>query len=215
MKRWTGSAPCAARSGASSGRDARRRRAHACCDGAPGGRGGPRRSSRRAEPQGRVDDAHRDWRAGRRHAPLAHQRPAHAGLPRHRALRAWITVGSMLSWLSIADLGLGNGLTNALAKARAEDDQQAAREAVSTSIFFVGAMSLAMALVFAAAFSFVPWHVVFAVSIASGAPALRHGRALRGDLLRGVPAQPGRQDTPATRRAISPVTGRARPTCSR
>ncbi|APR85736.1 O-antigen flippase Wzx [Minicystis rosea] len=76
----------------------------------------------------------------------------------------WITIGSFLAWLGLADLGLGNGLTNALAEARAKGDHEAARSAVTTSFAVVGAVTLAMAVVFTIAFPFVPWARVLAAS---------------------------------------------------
>ena len=86
---------------------------------------------------------------------------------------AWITIGSLLGWLSIADLGLGAGLMNALSAAHARDDRADAREAVSTSMLLVAGVALVLALVFAAAFPFVPWRAVLAVSDAVGTHELR------------------------------------------
>jgi O-antigen/teichoic acid export membrane protein len=76
----------------------------------------------------------------------------------------WITIGSMLGWLSIADLGLGNGLTNQIAAAQARGDREAARVAVSTSFAIIGVVTALMAALFALAFPFVPWRAVFAVT---------------------------------------------------
>ncbi len=76
----------------------------------------------------------------------------------------WITVSTLLAWLAIADLGLGNGLTNALGKARAQGDERAARASTSTVFLLLTLTSIAMAIVFAAAFSFIPWARVLAVS---------------------------------------------------
>jgi O-antigen/teichoic acid export membrane protein len=86
---------------------------------------------------------------------------------------AWILIGSMLGWLSIADLGLGAGLMNALSAAHAKDDREDAREAVSTSMLLVSGVAAALGLVFAAAFPFVPWRAVFAVSEGIGRDELR------------------------------------------
>ena len=76
----------------------------------------------------------------------------------------WMTIGSFLAWLSIADLGLGNGLSNAVTKARALGDHDHARGVVSTAFVLLGAIAVLMAIVFAAVFSWIPWARVFAVS---------------------------------------------------
>jgi O-antigen/teichoic acid export membrane protein len=86
---------------------------------------------------------------------------------------AWITIGSMLTWFTIADLGLGAGLQNALSVAHAKDDRADAKEAVSTSMLLVAGVAAALALVFAVAFPFVGWHRVLAVSDAVGRDELR------------------------------------------
>jgi O-antigen/teichoic acid export membrane protein len=76
----------------------------------------------------------------------------------------WITIGSFLTWFSLADLGLGNGLSNAITKARAAGDHEGARAVVSTTMVLLGTIALGLAVVFALAFPFVPWARVFAVS---------------------------------------------------
>jgi O-antigen/teichoic acid export membrane protein len=76
----------------------------------------------------------------------------------------WLTIGSMLSWLAIADLGLGAGLTQAVASRIAADDREGQRELVSTTMLAVTFVALALAAVFAVILPFVPWDRIFAVS---------------------------------------------------
>lgn len=76
----------------------------------------------------------------------------------------WMTIGSFLAWLGIADLGLGNGLSNAVTAARAEGDHERARRVVSTAFAMLAGIAVIMAAVFVIAFPFVPWARVFAVS---------------------------------------------------
>ncbi len=76
----------------------------------------------------------------------------------------WVTISSTLAWLGLADLGLSNGLSNAVTAARARGEREVARRVVSTAAFMLGGIALAMLLVFAAASPFVPWGRVFAVS---------------------------------------------------
>ncbi len=76
----------------------------------------------------------------------------------------WNTICSTLAWLSIADLGLGNGLTNAIVKAVAAGDTADEREAISTAFVILLRIALVLGLIFAAVFPFVPWERVYAVS---------------------------------------------------
>lgn len=45
----------------------------------------------------------------------------------------WVTLGSIVSWVAVFDLGLGNGLRNKLTEALARNDQTLARAYVSTA----------------------------------------------------------------------------------
>lgn len=76
----------------------------------------------------------------------------------------WITIGSFLAWLAIADLGLGNGLSNAVTVARAKGEHETARAVVSTAFVLLTGIALALGVVFAVAFPLVPWARVFAVT---------------------------------------------------
>lgn len=90
--------------------------------------------------------------------------PLTLGLLDRERFGLWIMIGSMLQWLTIADLGLGYGLTKGLVDAGAKNDRTAEREIVSTSMLAVGAVALAMAVSFALAFPFAPWAKILAVS---------------------------------------------------
>lgn len=69
----------------------------------------------------------------------------------------WLTVGSFLAWLSIADLGLANGLTNSLVASRAKGDDSGVRAVISTAFVIVACVSLLMAIGFALVIPVVPW----------------------------------------------------------
>ena len=47
----------------------------------------------------------------------------------------WLTLNSILSWIYIFDIGLGNGLRNRLTEALARNDFKSAKIYVSTSFF--------------------------------------------------------------------------------
>ena len=59
----------------------------------------------------------------------------------------WLTAGSLIGWLSLADLGLGSGLVNAVAAAHGRSDTRAVRRLVSTAL----AASVVLALLLSGA----------------------------------------------------------------
>lgn len=69
----------------------------------------------------------------------------------------WITLSSILSWSTFLDVGLGNGLRNKFAEAVAKEDPQLARIYVSTAYFVLGAIVLAIFVVFLVATPFLNW----------------------------------------------------------
>ena len=78
----------------------------------------------------------------------------------------WMTISSTIALLAFADLGMGNGLVNAIADADGQDDAEAARRYVSSGFFLLLSIALVILVVFAAAYSFVPWPRVFNVTSA-------------------------------------------------
>jgi O-antigen/teichoic acid export membrane protein len=61
----------------------------------------------------------------------------------------WVTITTLNGLLAFADLGLGNGLINAIAQANGRDDQKDAASAVSSAFFALcGVAMLAIALLF-------------------------------------------------------------------
>lgn len=54
----------------------------------------------------------------------------------------WMTISSVLMFLSFTDFGLASSLTNALGKAFGEDDRDRARRYVSTTLFFLSAIAV-------------------------------------------------------------------------
>ena len=75
----------------------------------------------------------------------------------------WVTISSLLAFLSFADLGMGNGLLNAVAAAHGAGDEAAARRYVSSAFFFLLAVAAALGLAFAGAYALVPWPRLFNV----------------------------------------------------
>lgn len=60
----------------------------------------------------------------------------------------WLTISSIVSWMSILDLGLGNGLRNKLAEAIARKEYTLANQYVSTSYFSISCIVVFVLFVF-------------------------------------------------------------------
>jgi O-antigen/teichoic acid export membrane protein len=88
----------------------------------------------------------------------------------------WVTLSSLITLLSFADLGIGNGLVTAVAKADGEQDFAAIRRLVSSAFFLLSAIGGGVALLTCALYPLVPWGAVFAVTdplaVAEAGPAM-------------------------------------------
>ena len=73
----------------------------------------------------------------------------------------WLTVSAVLNWFNFFDLGMGNGLRNRFAEARAADDTRLAASYVSTTYALLILISAAMLAVFLIANIFFDWSVIF------------------------------------------------------
>lgn len=69
----------------------------------------------------------------------------------------WLTLSSFIAWFSFFDIGLGNGLRNKFAEAKAKGDLTLARGYVSTAYFTIGAVTLSLFLIFLAVNFFIDW----------------------------------------------------------
>lgn len=77
----------------------------------------------------------------------------------------WVTLSSLLTWLSVADLGLGgNALVNVLAEAHGRQDRNLARELVATAFWILTAIATAVVACAVVAAPHIPWRIVFNVS---------------------------------------------------
>lgn len=76
----------------------------------------------------------------------------------------WMTIASVLAISAFADLGIGNGLMNAIIEANGRDDREAARRNVSSGFFMLFAIGTAVIALFAAIYPLVPWPRVFNVT---------------------------------------------------
>lgn len=78
----------------------------------------------------------------------------------------WITIGTLLAWLQLADFGLCNGLTNALSTAFGQDRKDLARHYVTTSLVMLTGVSLLLGGLCVLAWPHIDWTGVFNVHTA-------------------------------------------------
>lgn len=76
---------------------------------------------------------------------------------------AWITISTTLAWLTMADLGIGNGLTNAIADAVGHSRPELTRNHVATAFWMLTGMMAVVLVVLGASWPFVDWGSLFNV----------------------------------------------------
>jgi O-antigen/teichoic acid export membrane protein len=77
----------------------------------------------------------------------------------------WLTLSSFIAWFSFFDIGLGNGLRNKFAEAKAKGDLTLARAYVSSAYFTIGSVCLLLTLIFFAINFFIDWTRVFNANV--------------------------------------------------
>lgn len=75
----------------------------------------------------------------------------------------WLTLSSMIAWISVFDLGLGHGFRNRFAESVAKGDDVLARQYVSTTYFIISCIVLFIFICIMIINSFVDWTSVLKV----------------------------------------------------
>ena len=70
---------------------------------------------------------------------------------------AWVTIGTVLTWMGLTDFGLGTGLGNAVTADAHRDRPDLVRTHLSNFVVLVGGIELFIALILAATWRFIPW----------------------------------------------------------
>lgn len=73
----------------------------------------------------------------------------------------WLILTSILGWFSFFDIGIGNGLRNKFAEAKAQGDIELARIYVSTTYATMSIIFLAVGLIFSSIIPLFDWKVIF------------------------------------------------------
>lgn len=79
----------------------------------------------------------------------------------------WSTILSIVSWIVLFDLGIGNGLRNKLAESIAKKDTLMTNKIISTSYVLIGVISLLLILAFQGINLYIPWTSIFNTSALS------------------------------------------------
>jgi O-antigen/teichoic acid export membrane protein len=69
----------------------------------------------------------------------------------------WLTMSSMVAWISFFDIGFTQGLRNRFAEAKAKGDRQLARIYVSTAYFFIGIIFVSIWIILLFVNQFIDW----------------------------------------------------------
>ena len=76
----------------------------------------------------------------------------------------WLTISSVIALLSFTDLGIGNGLLNAVTRSMARGDITDAQRQISSALVLLTAVAAALALLAAASLPVIRWVDVLAIS---------------------------------------------------
>jgi O-antigen/teichoic acid export membrane protein len=76
----------------------------------------------------------------------------------------WVTLSSLMALSALGDLGIGNGLINAISAAHGTDDRTSAHTYVSSAFFIVLAFSCVLLIVFAVLDFVISWPTLFNLS---------------------------------------------------
>lgn len=73
----------------------------------------------------------------------------------------WLTISSIISWLSLLDVGLGTGMKNKLTEALANNDIKLAKEYVSTTYIMISCIVTVFLVVIYIVFPYINWSMVY------------------------------------------------------
>lgn len=76
-------------------------------------------------------------------------------------LGLWFTILSVLNWVLMFDLGLGNGLRNKLPIAMAENDDKKMKEYISSTYISTAILIVVLSIIAHFVFQYIPWNTIF------------------------------------------------------
>ena len=75
----------------------------------------------------------------------------------------WVLLSSLLAWVRLADIGIGNGLTNAITGALAEERPDAVRSHVSTALMLLSGIAVVIGIVAVLVWPLIDWISLFGI----------------------------------------------------
>ena len=73
----------------------------------------------------------------------------------------WTTMLTLITWVMLFDLGIGNGLKNRVSESLAQDNLEQVRGYISTAYGLIGVISLALFVLFSVIGNWLSWQVIF------------------------------------------------------
>lgn len=73
----------------------------------------------------------------------------------------WLTLSSLVGWIAIFDIGIGNGLRNKLSESLAQNDLRTSKIYVSTTYAIIGFIAVILMILYFICSSFINWQSVF------------------------------------------------------
>lgn len=70
----------------------------------------------------------------------------------------WLTLSSMIAWISFFDIGFTHGLRNKFAEAKAKGDTEAVRIYISTTYYYISIIFISLLLILLFLNQFISWH---------------------------------------------------------
>ena len=90
--------------------------------------------------------------------------PLTVGFVNSETYGIWVTISSMASWLSVFDIGMGNGLKNKFVACRARGDDEMAQKYVSTTYAMLCLIFIPLLCLFLLANPFINWNRILNVT---------------------------------------------------
>lgn len=79
----------------------------------------------------------------------------------------WSTLLSIISWITLFDIGIGNGLRNKISESLAKDNIKDAQIYISSGYIIIGIISIILLSIFLFVSIFIPWQSVFNTKLVS------------------------------------------------
>jgi O-antigen/teichoic acid export membrane protein len=70
----------------------------------------------------------------------------------------WLTLSSMIAWISFFDIGFTHGLRNKFAEAKAKGDKELVKKYISTTYYYISIIFISLWIVLLLANQFISWH---------------------------------------------------------